>query len=526
VAFTELATDIYEIDGIEGASFLLDCTGVVPVAPLFPFLSSTDASQLQFSPKIPDGVTLGPRIARQFGFRWVMSNGWELWALDAQASKPAEHLGYAAPGWRFVFRMPKADFPAAGPDDVHRIDKLVISGHHEFYTFNDQPEVTPEEIASGDGRPFPRSIEIYHKEKYGTVEFSDGTLRDDYRVGKAGCKLPPMAFPRNSSTGEVGPPIFGYWEHSVLPNGDYLGTKCWDKATVQAALATAGTFDEIMVDATLGYTTIGGSFLTSIDCRAMAVPIAPEDGTIQSYHLANRFGFATDAIGGYSESATPGKPGAVLEQVGTAADGSWRKGTSVTNPTFSTGDKLWVAFAEVSAEQIFYDVITSDFSNWSIASLASSNLPDPFDTLGTEADNGTTQKLSAYFTYSVATSPPVTTNTAVDPSSVPQGVSSDLSADITDADHTITAAEYFIGADPGEGSGTAMSLGAGTTSREATATIATGALAVDDHTVSVRGFDATDGWGAVDTTTLTVTEPVAGAKVVGLMAGVGRMMGG
>jgi hypothetical protein len=290
MAFTEISTDIFSIDGIDGAAFLLDCTGDVPVAPLFPFLSSTDASQLQFSPKIPDGVTLGPRIARQFGFRWVMSNGWELWALDAQASKPAEHLGYAAPGWRFVFRMPKDDFPSAGPDDVHRIDKLVMSGHHEFYKFLDQPELTPEEVADGDERPFPRSIEIYHKTKCNNVLASDGvTLINDYKRGKAGRKLPPMAFSRNSSTGEVGPPIYGFWEHSVLPNADYLGTKCWDKATVQAALAGAGQFDEILVDATLGVTTLGASARTPASLYyATNAGQSPDDAEVDSITFAAR----------------------------------------------------------------------------------------------------------------------------------------------------------------------------------------------------------------------------------------------
>lgn len=133
-----------------------------------------------------------------------------------------------------------------------------------------------------------------------------------------------------------------------------------------------------------------------------------------------------------------------------------------------------------------------------------------------------TPDIGAY-EFAVATQPPVTTNAAVDPASQSQGNDVDLSADIADDDHTIDEAEYYIDSDPGEGSGTAMSLGAGTTSREATATIDTSGLSVASHTVHVRGHDATDGWGATDSAALEITEAVAVAARRALNLDLGLM---
>ena len=124
------------------------------------------------------------------------------------------------------------------------------------------------------------------------------------------------------------------------------------------------------------------------------------------------------------------------------------------------------------------------------------------DIVGTARD-GTTPDIGA-FEFAAGTQPPVTTNTTVVPDTQEQGQDVELSADINDADHTIDQAEYYIDSDPGEGSGVAMSLGAGTTSREASATIETPGLSIASHTVHVRGHDSTDGWGSTDSTNLEI----------------------
>lgn len=77
----------------------------------------------------------------------------------------------------------------------------------------------------------------------------------------------------------------------------------------------------------------------------------------------------------------------------------------------------------------------------------------------------------------------------------------------------VTAAEYFIGADPGAGSAMAMTVGTPGVTATASATIPSGvvsALADGNHVVSVRSIDSAGNWGAEATIDLVVdrTAPV------------------
>jgi hypothetical protein len=105
---------------------------------------------------------------------------------------------------------------------------------------------------------------------------------------------------------------------------------------------------------------------------------------------------------------------------------------------------------------------------------------------------------------------PVTSNTATSPIEVEAGAGVSVSAEGDRAD-AITAAEYFVGSDPGEGNGVAMSVQDFTTYwRYATITpIDTTGFSGGTYTVSVRGY--TNEWGPVDTDTFNVTAVGDGA---------------
>lgn len=559
----QVATDVFgivipeESDGAN-AEFLLDNRNGKVRAGLLPFMGGVpDASQIIFEVN-NGGGTFGPRIAQSTGFKWAVTggdfDGWELYALDLQENKYNVPDFYGE-GWLLAYRFAKADAPVAVGGEI-RIDKLILSGDYASYKFIRQPSLPQWMIDQGSEQPLwcVESYAVQSIDKRNNVKNTNGTVRNAYRSGKAGHIVRPRIELLDGATRKGG--VWGRFEKTPNGNGTVLITKVFDEAEVQAKIAEVGgaNFTHFAVDAIIGYDTTGGTkvglagnscyFFFDGENAAHRGFIAPENGTINSLHMINAAAMSSTYKhhqGLYTYDGIDTVTFVPNAQVaGTApwtnnADNSdlvvagkydnWSVPASAAS--FSSGDELvHAADPQSTIPDIYADASTYD--SWGASTgdfLNATDMETGFSPYTILTFIAAAFNFNAWIDYTSATSPPVTTNTAVDPASVPQGDDSGLSADITDADHTITAAEYFIGADPGEGSGTAMSLGAGTTSREATATIDTSGLDVDDHTVSVRGFDATDGWGDVDTATLTVTEAPAGGRVVGLIAGVGRMMG-
>ena len=82
-----------------------------------------------------------------------------------------------------------------------------------------------------------------------------------------------------------------------------------------------------------------------------------------------------------------------------------------------------------------------------------------------------------------------------------------LTATAVDVSGTTARAEWFDGADPGAGNGTAMTAADGAFNQPTealTATIDAGALAPGAHTIGVRARDAAGNWGGSTTTTLVI----------------------
>jgi hypothetical protein len=105
----------------------------------------------------------------------------------------------------------------------------------------------------------------------------------------------------------------------------------------------------------------------------------------------------------------------------------------------------------------------------------------------------------------IETDIPTVSGTAVDPPSTDGTVPVALTATATDASSDIVMAEWFAGADPGTGNGTAMSVSFNGTDWDLAATIDAAGWAPGEYTISVRARDAAGNWSATDSTMLTVT---------------------
>src|SRR6185295_12542134 len=81
-------------------------------------------------------------------------------------------------------------------------------------------------------------------------------------------------------------------------------------------------------------------------------------------------------------------------------------------------------------------------------------------------------------------------------------ISSPSSADVAN----IVAAEYFIDADPGAGSGTPLTVGTPGATVNLTAAIPT-SLPVGFHTLAIRTKDANGNWGIFETARFFVSPP-------------------
>ncbi|MCK4417208.1 MAG: hypothetical protein KAV99_03495, partial [Candidatus Latescibacteria bacterium] len=83
---------------------------------------------------------------------------------------------------------------------------------------------------------------------------------------------------------------------------------------------------------------------------------------------------------------------------------------------------------------------------------------------------------------------------------------------------TITAAEYFIDTDPGQGLGTSLYAVDGTfdeATEEVQGTFNTSGLSVGTHTVYVRMRDSEGNWGAARGQSFTVKSPITPKYIAG-----------
>lgn len=115
--------------------------------------------------------------------------------------------------------------------------------------------------------------------------------------------------------------------------------------------------------------------------------------------------------------------------------------------------------------------------------------------------------LVATMSLVVDKSGPVLSSPSASPSPTRGARSVTLTATATDAT-SVAAAEFFLGADPGVGNGTPMTVG-GTGPWTASGTFDTSVLPEGTATVKVRAKDAAGNWGATITIAVPVTAPLS-----------------
>ena len=99
---------------------------------------------------------------------------------------------------------------------------------------------------------------------------------------------------------------------------------------------------------------------------------------------------------------------------------------------------------------------------------------------------------------------PTVSTVAVTPSPTHGALTVNLTASASDTQTAITRAEWFIGADPGVGNATAMTV-SGTGPYSLAAAIDVASRPPGNYVISVRARDAASNWSLLGTTTLTVS---------------------
>ncbi len=108
---------------------------------------------------------------------------------------------------------------------------------------------------------------------------------------------------------------------------------------------------------------------------------------------------------------------------------------------------------------------------------------------------------SVNVTVNVDQTPPTVSAPSLSSGTITAGNSTTLTASTTDALSGVTAGEYYIGNDPGQGNGTAMTYNANT----GTLTASLGSsLNPGTYTINVRAEDAAGNWSSPQSVTLTV----------------------
>ncbi len=178
-------------------------------------------------------------------------------------------------------------------------------------------------------------------------------------------------------------------------------------------------------------------------------------------------------------------------------------GLSAATPTRTAPALSWNAVAAAASYRVYRNGVQ-------VGTTSTSQFTDA----GLSADGSYTYTVTAVNSSAVEgpssapvvvvydTTPPAVSAVAVSPAVITEGGGTTLSADVSDALSGISAAEYFVGADPGPGNGTAMTVASGS----ATATLGS-SLPAGTYTVSMRAQDQAGNWSSPASAQLTVKPP-------------------
>ncbi len=482
-----------QADAIErGGSFYLDLDAkAVTIKPWQD--GSTDALHMQ-----PVGLEYdGPMVETQYGWKIPLRNhvygATFLQLVDLQSARVPDALeNYLGNGVALIYSgMPVANIPQG--EWIPK--RIAFSGMVDDCTFaiQDPADLLPGSTYS-DWVPY--SIAVYHDAKR-----NNGGFRR-YTTGKIGHLPRPVAIGWRS--GEI--TGWAYGEYREVSHGVFDKVFFRD-AQFDADMTRRGIGNPVTVavSADLGYTTIATNQIHEADTMFLSGPWpATDTSNIESvsFGFSAAWGAGSGHAGVY-RSTGGDTPTVLVEDTGYGVPDS----ESGSFPGFSTwdaagttalvnGTKYFPCGVSGASNKVLYDTgQTGQFFH----KEAGITISDAFPGSISPAVPASNIAISGYLTLAEAVATPITTNADLTDTTPTRGDSITLTADAT-SDNTITKMEYFIGADPGEDAGIDLTLTPSSgTSVSGSIVIDTTSLDSGAYTVSVRAFDATAGWGAVDT---------------------------
>ena len=189
-------------------------------------------------------------------------------------------------------------------------------------------------------------------------------------------------------------------------------------------------------------------------------------------------------------------------------------GLSATTPTNSAPILSWSPVTNVASYNIYRQSSTQT-SPTLVGSSTSTTFTDNslvtggglsgtyIYTVTAVSNSGVEGPASSPFSVVYDITPPSVTDVALSPSAINPGQASSLTAVVTDSLSGVQAAEYFIGSDPGQGNGTAMTI-----SNEAASATLGSNLSSGTYTVNVRAESGAGVWSSTQSVTLTVNQTI------------------
>lgn len=342
----------------------------------------------------------GQPVATEAGYVWQVSNGGQGRTLTVEDSQSVlgSTVSLTDPGLTYYEAFDAQDI-------LDRGDGYFEAGEYGLDCQGDielhyQPPLTAEQIAEGHQRP----IEIdggyvaYHASKRNNSLCHDGSPKRTYMTGKVGNIFRPFADcygPQNIYLGRV----WGKWDVRGLS---------WFKLIPVAEIPQGTT--RIEVDATLGYTTDGGSvaYFGYTFIINQVSGISTEGGTVNSISiaiggniLASRIKYGLyKGAGGFNGNESLIEQG-TYGQTADSVSGNWYTWNSNSSPVFASGDGVFPSLASGNATRnaTKYDSLASN--SWQVTTSYDPSLGGSFpDPVGSGNTRG--YVLSKYVTYTPA----------------------------------------------------------------------------------------------------------------------------
>ena len=230
------------------------------------------------------------------------------------------------------------------------------------------------------------SYALYHASGRNNIGYGDGTT-SVYRAGKFGHIFRPYAYDSKGDTTWLEQRFEGGWYTLTLPDG-------WlDNAKYP-----------VIVDPTLGYTSVGASMSGADNIFGFGGWTATEDGTADSVTVYVQITSADITLGIYSDDGA-GYPDALLRDgPGGAGSGvtEWQSRLLDASYSLVNGTIYWVGIDGAASIAVYYDAGTKEAELGGVPTYVSGTLETPFSA---QTTNLPSRDYSGYIYYTVSGSP-------------------------------------------------------------------------------------------------------------------------